>query len=72
MIPYIQKKFGIKDGGLVQRMYEGDLDGIVLSGRLNPELTKEILDTGRESLKIKDAIPLAQVFDFSLADEASQ
>lgn len=72
MIPYIQKTFGIKETGLVRRMYEDDLDSIVLSGRLDPKLAKEILETGREVLKIKEIVPVERVFDFSMADEAAR
>ncbi len=72
MVPYIQKKFSIKETGLIRRMYEDDIETIVLSGRLDPELTKEILETGREVLKIKEIVPVERVFDFSMADEAAR
>ncbi|MBI4489261.1 MAG: hypothetical protein HY694_09270 [Deltaproteobacteria bacterium] len=71
-ISSLQKKFSIKETGLVRRMYEDDIETIVLSGRLDPELTKEILETGREVLKIKEIVPVERVFDFSMTDEAAR
>jgi hypothetical protein len=41
-----------------------------LTGILNPEAAKEILDTGREALRIKESISTDRIFDFSLAAEA--
>jgi len=64
MIPYMQKKFGIKEAGLVQRMYEDDLETLVLSGRLTHPVAVEMLETGREVLKLKEPVPLERVFDF--------
>jgi hypothetical protein len=37
---------------------------------LSPDAAMEILETGREALRIKEPIPAERVFDFSLADEA--
>ena len=70
MIPYIQKKLGVKEPQLARRMYEDDFGAISLSGVLSLDATKEILDTGREALRIKEAIPAERIFDFSLANEA--
>ena len=70
MLPYIQKKLGIKESELARRMYEDDVHTLSLTGRLSPEAEKEILDTGREALRIKESISAAEVFDFSLADDA--
>jgi hypothetical protein len=44
----------------------------VLSGRLPHPLAVEILETGREVLKLKELVPLERVFDFSLTDEANR
>jgi ABC-type nitrate/sulfonate/bicarbonate transport system substrate-binding protein len=70
MLPYIQKKLGVKDPQLALRMYEDDVHTLSLTGRLSPEAEKEILDTGREALRIKESISADKIFDFSLADEA--
>ena len=70
MIPYIQRKLGVKEPQLARRMYEDDVGAISLSGILSLDATKEILDTGREALRIKEPIPAERIFDFSLAAEA--
>lgn len=70
MIPYIQRKLGVKEPQLARRMYEDDFQTISLTGHLSPEAVKEILDTGKEALRIKDSISADRVFDFSLAVEA--
>jgi ABC-type nitrate/sulfonate/bicarbonate transport system substrate-binding protein len=70
MIPYIQQKLGVKDAQLARRMYEDDARSGSLTGILSPENAKEILETGREALRIKEPIATEKVFDFSLAAEA--
>ena len=70
MLPYIQKKLGVKDAELARRMYDDDAPYILPGGRLSPEATKEIIEIGREALRIKEPIPADRVFDFSLATEA--
>jgi len=70
MLPYIQKKLGVADAQLARRMYDDDAPYVSLSGTLNPDGAKEILDTGREALRIKETIPTERIFDFSLAAEA--
>jgi ABC-type nitrate/sulfonate/bicarbonate transport system substrate-binding protein len=70
IIPYIQKKLGVKEPQLARRMYEEDAHSVSLTGILSADSAKEILDTGREALRIKEAIALDRVFDFSLAAEA--
>jgi ABC-type nitrate/sulfonate/bicarbonate transport system substrate-binding protein len=70
MIPYIQQKLGVKDAQLARRMYEDDARSGSLTGILSPEYAKEILETGREALRIKEPIGTERVFDFSLAAEA--
>jgi hypothetical protein len=70
MIPYIQKKLGVKDAKLARRMYKDDVGTISLTGILSQETAKEIVDTGREALHIKEPVPTERIFDFSLATEA--
>ena len=70
MIPYIQKRLGIKDAQLARRMYDDDAPFVLNGGRLSADAAKEIVDIGREALRIKDAIPTEKIFDFSLATEA--
>lgn len=70
MFPYIQKKLGVKDAQLARRMYDDDAPFILPGGRLSPEATKEIIEIGREALRIKEPISTDRVFDFSLATEA--
>lgn len=70
MIPYIQKKLAVKDAQLARRMYDDDAPYMLPGGRLSAEAAKEILEIGREALRIKEAVPAERVFDFSLAAEA--
>jgi NitT/TauT family transport system substrate-binding protein len=70
MIPYIQKKLAVRDPQMARRMYEDDYQSASLSGILNLDAAREILDTAREALRIKETVPLDRVFDFSLAQEA--
>jgi hypothetical protein len=70
MLPYIQKKLGIKDAQLARRMYEEDVQTVSLTGRLSADAEKEILDTGLEALRLKEPVSPDKVFDFSLADAA--
>ena len=70
MLPYIQKKLGVKDTQLTRRMYDDDAPYILPGGRLSPDAMKEIVEIGREALKIKEPISSDRVFDFSLASEA--
>jgi len=72
MIPYIQKRLGIKDARLARRMYDDDAPFVLNGGRLSADATKEIIEVGREALRIKEAISPERVFDFSLATEASR
>ena len=51
-------------------MYEDDAPTVSLTGILNSDAAKEILDTGLEALRIKEPIAPERVFDFSLAAEA--
>jgi len=70
MLPYIQKKLGVKDAQLARRMYDDDAPYILPGGRLSPDAMKEIVEIGREALKIKELLSADRVFDFSLASEA--
>lgn len=70
MIPYIQKKLGVKDAKLARRMYGDDVGSISLTGILDNDAAREILDIGREALRIKEPVPPERIFDFSLAADA--
>jgi NitT/TauT family transport system substrate-binding protein len=70
MIPYIQKKLHVSDPRLARKMYEEDAPSVSLTGVLNADAQNEILDTGREALRLKEAVPVERIFDFSLASEA--
>ena len=70
MIPYIQRKLGVKDAQMARRMYNDDAPFILGGGRLGADAAREIVDIGREALQIKEPIPAERIFDFSLASEA--
>ena len=70
MILYIEKKLGVTDQQLARRMYEDDVQSLLMTGILNHDAAREIIDTGREALKLKETIAEERVFDFSLAAEA--
>jgi len=70
MIPYIQKRLGVKDAQMARRMYDDDAPFILSGGRLGADAAREIVDIGREALQIKEPIPAERIFDFSLASEA--
>ena len=70
MIPYIQKKLAVSDAKMARRMYDDDREFLSLSGILNFDGAREVLDTAREALRIKETVALEKVFDFSLAQEA--
>jgi hypothetical protein len=70
MIPYIQKRLGIKDAQLARRMYDDDAPFVLDGGRLSADATKEIVEIGREALRIKEPVTPEKIFDFSLATEA--
>ncbi len=70
MIPYIQKRLGVKDARMARRMYDDDAPFILGGGRLGADAAREIVDIGREALQIKEPIPTERIFDFSLASEA--
>lgn len=70
MLPYIQKRLAVKDAHLARRMYEDDAPYILPGGRLSADAMKEIVETGKEALHIKEPVPTEKVFDFSLAAES--
>ena len=72
MIPYIQKKLAVSDAKMARRMYDEDREIISLTGILNQDAAREILDTAREALRIKEPVAVEKVFDFSLAAEAQR
>jgi NitT/TauT family transport system substrate-binding protein len=69
MVAYIQKKFAIKDGRLAQRMYEEDATNRTENGEIDNAAIAEILETAKETMKVKTSIPANQLFDFSLVQE---
>jgi NitT/TauT family transport system substrate-binding protein len=72
MISYIQKKLAVKDAQLARRMYDDDVPYILPGGRLSPDAMKEVIEIGREALKIKEPVSPERIFDFSLAVEAAK
>jgi NitT/TauT family transport system substrate-binding protein len=70
MIPYVQKKLAVSDAKMARRMYDEDREAASLTGILNADGAREVLDTAREALRIKESVALEKVFDFSLAQEA--
>ena len=70
MPPYIQKKLAVKDAQLARRMYEDDAPFILPGGRLSADAMKEIIEIGKEALRIKEPVPTEKVFDFSLSAES--
>src|SRR6185295_17902777 len=51
MIPFIQKRLGIKDTQLTRRMYDDDAPFVLNGGRLSADAAKEIVEVGREALR---------------------
>jgi hypothetical protein len=51
-------------------MYDDDAPYILPGGRLSPDAMKEIVEIGREALRIKEPVSAGRVFDFSLAADA--
>lgn len=72
MIPFIQKRLGIKDAQLARRMYDDDAPFVLSGGRLSGDAAKEIVEVGREALRIKESVAPEKIFDFSLAQEAGR
>jgi ABC-type nitrate/sulfonate/bicarbonate transport system substrate-binding protein len=57
MIPYLQKRLGVKDAQEARRMYQDDAPFVLDGGRLSAEAAKEIIEIGREALRIKEPVP---------------
>jgi ABC-type nitrate/sulfonate/bicarbonate transport system substrate-binding protein len=72
MIPYIQKRLGVKDASMAKRMYDYDAPFIVPNGTLSADAAREIVDIGREALRINEPIATEKIFDFTLAGEAAR
>ena len=72
MVPFIQKRLGIKDAQLARRMYDDDAPFVLSGGRLSADAAKEIVEVGREALRIKEPVAPEKIFDFSLAQEAGR
>ena len=72
MIPYIQKRLGVKDASMAKRMYDDDAPFIISNGTLSGDAVREIVDIGREALRIKEPIATEKIFDFTLAGEAAR
>ena len=70
MIPYIQKRLDVKDAQTARRMYDDDAPFVIDGGRFSGDAMKEIVEIGREALRIKEAVPPEKIFDFSLAVDA--
>jgi NitT/TauT family transport system substrate-binding protein len=72
MVPFIQKRLGIKDAQLARRMYDDDAPFVLSGGRLSADAAKEIVEIGREALRVKEPVAPEKIFDFSLAQEAGR
>ena len=70
MIPYVQKKFALKDARLARLLYEDDAQTRVENGSLDNAAKSEVLETAKEILRVKSTPPASQIFDFSLTEEA--
>jgi NitT/TauT family transport system substrate-binding protein len=70
MIPYMEKKFGIKDARLARLLYEEDAQTRTENGALDNAAKSEILETAKEIMRVKSYPPASQIFDFSLIDDA--
>ena len=72
MLPFIQKRLGIKDAQLARRMYDDDAPFVLSGGRLSADAAREIIEVGREALRVKEPVAPEKIFDFSLALEAGR
>ena len=70
MIPYMQKKFAIKDSRIARLLYDDDAQTRTENGSLDRAAATEVLQTAKELMKVKEPISLNQVFDFSIVEEA--
>jgi hypothetical protein len=70
MIPYVQKKFAIKDARLARLLYEDDVQTRAENGSLDNMAKLEVLETAKEIMKVKSSLSANHIFDFSLIDDA--
>jgi NitT/TauT family transport system substrate-binding protein len=70
MLPYMQRKFSIKDSRITRLLYEEDVQTRAENGSLDNAAKTEVLETAKEIMKVKAVLPANQIFDFSLIDEA--
>ena len=70
MMPYMQKKFALKDARLTRLLYEEDVQTRTENGALDNAAKTEVLETAKEIMKVKSYPPASQIFDFSLIEEA--
>jgi len=70
MIPYVQKKFAIKDARLARLLYEEDAQTRTENGGLDNAAKSEVLETAKEIMRVKNSPSANQIFDFSLTEEA--
>lgn len=70
MIPYVQKKFAVKDVRLARLLYEDDAQTRTENGGLDNAAKSEVLETAKEIMKVKSSLSANQIFDFSLTDDA--
>ena len=69
MVPYIQKKFAVKESRLAHRMYEEDAQNRTENGEIDSTAVAEILEIAKETIRGKVAIAGHQFFSFSLIQE---
>lgn len=69
MIPYIQKKFAVKEARFAQRMYDEDAVNRTSNGEIDHAAIAEILEVAKETMRMKEAVPANQIFDFALLGE---
>jgi hypothetical protein len=69
MVPYIQKKFAVKEARLAQRMYEDDAQNRTENGEIDNMGVADILEIAKETMRGKGVVAGHQFFDFSLIQE---
>ena len=55
---------------VIENVCDDDAPFVIDGGRLSGDAMKEIVEIGREALRIKEAVPPEKIFDFSLAADA--
>ena len=53
-------------------MYDDDAPFVLSGGRLSTDAAREIIEVGREALRVKEPVAPEKIFDFSLAQEAGR